>query len=283
MPELPEVQTVTDQLNRKIIGKKITRFWSDWRKQIFPSFVVFARNIKGAKVLGARRFGKHIVIDLDNKYSIMAHFKMTGHFLVKDSLNRKSSAFIKDSKNQYIHHVITFTDGTTLEFSDMRKFGWLRVVKTAEVETFESISVLGIDALSSKLTIKYFQELFLRKRERSIGTVLLEQTLVAGIGNIYRSEVLFLAGILPTRLVKNLKPDKWNKLLSVIKTILRKAVKMRGTSDSDFRDTDGLEGGFQRILYVYARDGKACKKCGTIILRKKIGQRSVFYCIKCQK
>lgn len=283
MPELPEVQTVVEQLKRKIVGKKIARFASDWRKQIFPSYAVFARNVKGAKVIGARRFGKHIVIDLDNGHSIVSHFKMTGHFLVKNSSNRESSAFIDDPKNKYIHHIITFSDETTLEFSDMRKFGWMRAVKTSQTEAFPSIATLGIDALSPKLTVKHFQELLLRKKERPISIVLLEQDIISGIGNIYRSEALFLAGIIPTRLIKNIKQEEWKKLLTSIKTILRKSVKMRGTSDSDFRDTDGLTGGFQRVLNVYARAGEPCRKCGTIILRKKLGQRSVFYCLRCQK
>lgn len=283
MPELPEVQTVVNQLNRKIIGKKIMRFASDWRKQVFPSYAVFARNLKNAKVIGVRRFGKHIVIDLDNGYSIVSHFKMTGHFLAKDERNRQSRAFTEDSRNKYIHHIVTFFDGATLEFSDMRKFGWMRAVKTAEAEALPSIATLGIDALSPKLNIKHFQELLSRKKERPIGVVLLEQNLIAGVGNIYRSEALFLAGILPTRLIKNIKPIEWKKLLTSIKTILRKSVKMRGTSDSDFRDTDGLAGGFQRVLNVYARGGESCRKCGTIILRKKLGQRSIFYCVKCQR
>ena len=283
MPELPEVETVVNQLKRKIVDKKIARVWSDWRKQIFPSYATFARNVKGAKVVGLRRFGKHSVMDLDNGYSIVTHLKMTGHFLVKDASNRQSKAFAKDPKNQFIHHIITFSDGTTLEFSDMRKFGWLRVMKTTEVELLPSIASLGIDALSPKLTTKLFQKLFSHRQQRPIGVVLLEQNLIAGIGNIYRSETLFFAGILPTRLIKNIKPDEWKKLLSAIKTVLRKSIKMRGTSDSDFRDTDGLEGGFQRVLYVYARAGEVCRKCGTIIIRKKLGQRSVFYCAKCQK
>jgi formamidopyrimidine-DNA glycosylase len=283
MPELPEVQTVVSQLRRKIVGKRIARFGSDWRKQIFPSYAAFAKGIKRARVLGLRRFGKHIVMDLGNGYSIVAHFKMTGHFLVKDASNRQSKAFTEDSRNKYVHHIITFSDGATLEFSDMRKFGWWRAVKTTEVELLPSIASLGIDALSSKLTTKLFQGLLSRKKECPIGTVLLEQNIIAGIGNIYRSEALFLAGILPMRLIKTLTLAEWKKLLLSIKTVLRKSVKMRGTSDSDFRDTDGLVGGFQRVLCVYARAGEPCRKCGTIIMRKKLGQRSVFYCAKCQK
>lgn len=283
MPELPEVQTVVTQLDRKIVGKTIVKFWSDWKKKILPSYAVFAKTAKGAKVRAVRRLGKHIVIDLRNGHSIVAHFKMTGHFLVKDRRNRKAKAFTQDPINGYIHHIFAFSDGTTLEFSDMRKFGWLRAVKTSAVETLPSIASLGIDALSPQLTEERFQALFSKKQEHRIGTALLEQNLIAGIGNIYRSEALFLAGILPTRRIGTLAAAEWKKLCIAVRKVLRKAVKLRGTSDGDFRDTDGLQGGFQRTLHVYARTGEPCKKCGTMILRKKIAERSVFYCPQCQK
>lgn len=282
MPELPEVQTVVTQLGEKIVGKKIVSVWSDWKRKIFPSYPVFAKRIQNSVILGVRRFGKHIVMDLNNGFSVVAHLKMTGHFLVKNQDNRNAEAF-SDPKNGYIHHVLTFSDGTTLEFSDMRKFGWLWVVATKEVEKLPSIATLGIDALSPKFTESYLRTLLERKKHRSIGTMLLEQYLIAGIGNIYRSEALFLAGVLPTRLIKTLKKSEWYKLVPAIKKVLRQAIQRRGTTDGDFRDTDGLSGSFQDALYVYARTNKPCKKCGTIILRAKMGQRSVFYCSYCQK
>ena len=283
MPELPEVQTVVTQLGEKIIGKKITLVWSDWQKKIFPSYSEFLRHAKNASIVGVRRFGKHIVIDLDNDHSIVAHLKMTGHFLVKNDQNREKPAFTEDPINGYIHHIFTFADGTTLEFSDMRKFGWLHILETEAVEKLPSIATLGIDALSPKLTGQYFHELLVGKKTRPIGVVLLEQGLIAGIGNIYRSEALFLAGIVPTRRIDTLTSGEWQKILPAIKKVLSKAVRLRGTSDGDFRDTDGLQGSFQETLYVYGRTGEPCKKCGTIIVRQKIGQRSVFYCPQCQK
>jgi formamidopyrimidine-DNA glycosylase len=152
-----------------------------------------------------------------------------------------------------------------------------------EVEKLPSIATLGIDALSPQLTRKRFYELLHTKKTRPIGVVLLEQDLIAGIGNIYRSEALFLAGIVPTRPIGTLTPSEWQKILPAIKQVLEKAVHLRGTSDGDFRDTDGLQGSFQETLYVYGRTGEPCKKCGTIIVRQKIGQRSVFYCPRCQK
>ena len=283
MPELPEVQTVVSQLERKVTGKKVTGFWSDWKKKVLDSYLVFVKKVTGATLLGARRFGKHIVIDLDNGFSIVIHLKMTGHLLYKNKANRLAEAFIKDPMNGFIHHRLTFSDGSTLEFSDMRKFGWLRAVRTTEVEDLPSIRALGIDALSRELSAKRFEKLLSPKKNQTIAAVLLEQGLVAGVGNIYRSEALFLSGVLPTRLVREMKKSEWGKLLSSLKTVLRRAVKLRGMSDGDFRDTDGLPGRFQRTLFVYRRTGLPCKTCDTIIERKKIGQRSVFFCPRCQK
>lgn len=282
MPELPEVQTVVSQLDQKISGKKVVSVWSDWQKKILTPYKEFVKNIVSATVLGTRRLGKHIVIDFDNEQSIVAHLKMTGHFLVKNKHNRQARAFTEDRINGYIHHIFTFSDGTTLEFSDMRKFGWLRLVKTNEVEKLESIATLGIDALSPWLNQQRFEELLSVRAHRSVGETLLEQNLMAGIGNIYRSEALFLAGILPMRRIATLTVNEKQKLLLAIKKVLRQAVRLRGTSDGDFRDTDGLEGRFQKTLHVYGRTGEPCKKCGTIIERKKLGSRSVFFCPNCQ-
>ena len=282
MPELPEVQTVVNQLNEKVTGKTIERFWSDWEKKVLTPLPAFKKRTKGASILGVRRYGKHIVIDLDNGHAIIAHLKMTGHFLYKTAENREDSSF-QDPVNGYIHHILTFTDGSTLEFSDMRKFGWLRLAESGEVETLSSILSLGIDALSPKLTGNLLKGLLLARGSRPIGPVLLEQNLIAGIGNIYRSEALFLAGILPDRKISDIKAKEWPRLLPAIKTVLRRAVKLHGTTDGDFRDLDGNPGRFQRTLYVYRRTGEPCKRCGTIIERKKMAQRSVFFCPCCQK
>ncbi len=282
MPELPEVQTVVSQLEQKLKGKKIKAVWSDWQKRILPSLSILRKHTDGASILNTRRFGKHIVIDLDNHYSLVVHLKMTGHLLVKNNTNRNSKAFMEDKVNGYIHHILTFTDGTTLEFSDMRKFGWIQLLYTNEIENLESIQSLGVDALSKELTNDFFQKILERRKKKTIGEVLLEQNIIAGIGNIYRSEALFLACVLPMRRIETLSSEEKKRILFSVKKVLRRALKLGGMSDGDFRDTDGLEGRFERTRYVYGRNGELCKKCDTIIMRKKLGQRSVFFCSNCQ-
>ncbi len=283
MPELPEVQTVVSQLAKKVVGKTLADFKSTWPKKVLTPYAPFRKTVKGAKIVGTRRIGKHILIDLNNEHTIVIHLKMTGHLLYKDKQNKNARVFTEDPMNGFIHHVFTFNDESTLEFSDMRKFAWLRLLKTAEVESVSSIAGLGIDALSSKLTTAKFYALLSARRARPVGSVLLEQNIIAGVGNIYRSEALFRSGILPTRIIGDIRETEWQKLLPAIKGVLREAVRLRGTTDGDFRDTDGMGGAFQRKLYVYGRTGKPCKVCGTIILRQKLGSRSIFFCSVCQK
>lgn len=281
MPELPEVQTVVTQLGRKITGKVIASFWTDWEKKVLEPLPKLRKIVKGAKVLGTRRFGKTIVIDLDNASSLVIHLKMTGHLLYKDQENETAKEW-QDPTNQFIHHRFTFADGSRVDFSDMRKFGWVDICRTDEVERHRHIEKLGVDALSKEFTAEVLRNFCLRSPKKMIGVLLLEQEKVAGIGNIYRSEALFRAGILPWRPAGKLKPLEVKLLHKKIREVLREAVKLRGTTDGDFRDTAGKRGGFQRRLFVYGQGGKSCQRCGTIIVRKKLGGRSVFACQSCQ-
>ncbi len=282
MPELPEVQTVTSQLAKKITGKRIVGFWSDWEKQVKPGLKKLSKLAVGGTVLGARRIGKHIVIDLDNDSSLVIHLKMSGHLLYKDAVNKDAKEW-KDPMNRFIHHRIDFTDGPWVDFSDLRKFGWIDCVATSEVETMKSIALLGCDALSGECNLDFFEALFKKNARKKVATLLLEQDKIAGIGNIYRSEMLYRAGIRPRRIVAKITRPERVRLLQSMKDVLREAVRLRGTTDGDFRDTSGKPGGFQKTLYVYGREGLPCKRCDTIVVRKKLGQRSIFYCPTCQK
>ncbi len=281
MPELPEVQTVVTQIGKKITGKTMAGFWTDWDKKVLEPVSKVKKLVKGTTVLGTRRFGKTIVIDLDNAYSIVIHLKMTGHLLYKDEANQGAKEW-QDPTNQYIHHRFDFEDGSHVDFSDMRKFGWVDICETAEILNHRHIEKLGVDALSRDFGPEILGEYCARTPKKSIGMLLLEQEKIAGIGNIYRSEALYRAGILPHRHAGTLTPREIRVLHEKIQEVLREAVRLRGTTDGDFRDTAGKRGSFQKRLYVYGRTGLPCKKCGTIIERKKIGSRSVFFCSRCQ-
>ncbi|EKE20853.1 MAG: hypothetical protein ACD_7C00460G0004 [uncultured bacterium] len=179
-----------------------------------------------------------------------------------------------------------------MEFSDLRKFGKIVLVETDKVGELPEIKKLGIDAMDKKFTLEKFKDILNKKKKSKIGIILMDQYSIAGIGNIYRSEILFEAGVNPERKVDELTNAEIKLIFGHIKEILKKAIKMRGTSDSDYRDTMGKPGSFQKVLKVYNREGERClsrqalaknKKCDNIVERIQLGQRSVFICKKCQK
>src|SRR3989338_8415281 len=294
MPELPEVETIISDLNKKIKGDMIADFWSDWPKAIKgKSLEAFRKEIKGRKILGARRLGKNIFVDLSGRKTIYIHLKMTGHLLIKSKIkNQKSKLrndYFSDRVNQYVHHIWKLITNNkqlttkTLEFSDLRKFGKIVLVDADKLKELKEIKKLGVDAIDKEFTFDKFNGILEKRKNKMIRDILMDQNLIAGIGNIYMSEILFDAGILPSRDAEKINTSERKKLYNSIKKILKKAVKLRGTSDSDYRDTSGAPGNFQKVLRVYRREKQKCKKCGTIIKRIKIGQRSAFFCPRCQK
>ncbi|HEX7586160.1 MAG TPA: bifunctional DNA-formamidopyrimidine glycosylase/DNA-(apurinic or apyrimidinic site) lyase [Patescibacteria group bacterium] len=291
MPELPEVQTIISDLNKKIVGDTITDFWSDWPKTIKgKSLAVFKKEIIGRKILEARRIGKNIFLDLSGGKTLYIHLKMTGHLLVKSRaisnfqfpISKQKNYFL-DRVNQYIHHIWYLGKNKTMEFSDVRKFAKIVLDDTEKIKELPEIKKLGVDALDRKFTLEKFEEILENNKNKPVGIILMEQEKISGIGNIYRSEILFEAGILPGRSIKNIKELEIKKLYAAIQKILKKAIKLRGTSDSDYRDTAGAPGSFQKALKVYRKGKEKCQKCATLIIRGKMGQRSVFFCPVCQK
>jgi len=288
VPELPEVQTVVNDLNEKIVGYCIADFWSDWPKAIKNKKLAdFQKEIKNRKILEARRIGKNIFIGLSGGKTLYIHLKMTGHLLIKSQIqNLKSNNFFNDKVNQYIHHIWKLRKNKSeidLEFSDVRKFAKIVLDDTEKISALSEIKKLGVDAMSPEFTFAKFSDILSKRKGKTIGSVLMNQELIAGIGNIYRSEILYLANVLPQIKVASLSPQEYKKIYQAISVVLKKAIKMRGTSDSDYRDTSGAPGNFQKVLKVYRKAGEKCPKCGTIIKKSTLEQRSVFYCPKCQK
>jgi len=301
MPELPEVETVVRDLNKKIKDYKIIDFWSEWEKSIKGiGLAQFKKEIIGRKIIGARRIGKNIFIDLSGGKTLYIHLKMTGHLLIKSakckvkSEKEQEESYFDDKVNQYIRHSWTLKKGKDelkMDFSDLRKFGKIVLLDTQKIEELPEIKKLGIDAMSREFNLKKSKEIIEKKPKSIIGLLLMDQNLIAGIGNIYRSEILFAAGINPKRKVESLSEAEIKRIFDNTKKILKLAIKMRGTSDSDYRDTSGKPGNFQKVLKVYGRTGEKClgngltknKKCDSIVKRIKLGQRSVFWCERCQK
>lgn len=298
MPELPEVQTIVSDLKIKIIGRKIIDFWSDTPKLIkSSSFDVFRRKIKGFIIDDIKRIGKNILFYLkrNNKegssFVLLAHQKMTGHFMVGkwDVIKIGGKSFVKnkirgdfdDPRNQYVRAIFYLDDGKMLALSDLRKFAKIFLGKKDEVENLKEIKYLGVDALLPSFSLEYFKKL-LKKTSRPIKSILLDQKFVSGVGNIYADESLFLSKISPFLKGNKLSSVQIERLVNAIKKILKKAIKMRGTSIIDFRDADGKRGLYDKARLVYGREGMCCRVCDGTIERKKIGQRSSYFCRNCQ-
>jgi formamidopyrimidine-DNA glycosylase len=302
MPELPEVQTVTSDLNKKVKGLEILDVWTDWQKLLKRSkggFEGFKKSVKGEKIKNVRRIGKNIVFDLSDDKIMLIHLKMTGHVLVGDwKLNKgkwipTKEGILNEKVNGYIHVVFTLSGNKLMALSDMRKFAKVLVANKNDFEELEDIKNIGPDPLLPSFTVSKFIEI-MRKKRGPIKKVLMDQDVVSGIGNIYASDILFLARVHPLAKTENLNNDELKKIFSSIRKILEKAVKLRGTSVSDYRDTAGKKGGYGDVRLVYGREGEKCprlrqgfggqaNKCDGTIKRIKIGARSAHFCPACQR
>lgn len=290
MPELPEVETVARELNKKVSQKTIQKIQSDHPKMIKGlSLESLKRQIYKKKILKVLRRGKNLLLELENQRTIWVHLKMTGHFIYLPSKNtlKKEKAIQQDRFNTYIHFIFYLTDGSQMLLSDLRKFARIRLLKGKAEEIIKNPPRFGMDKLGTEPLSREFtpQELrkILQKKKKAIKPALMDQESIAGIGNIYASEILFIAGVNPLKKSNALSAKEVKKIHIAIKKVLLKAIKLKGTSTSDFRNTNGKKGGFGSELKVYGKTGKKCPKCGKLIFRIKQAQRSTFYCATCQK
>ena len=276
-------------LRQTVLKRTVVDVWTDAPKLIKKpkSFQEFKKGLIGRKIKGIQRRGKIILIELDGSKTLLMHPKLTGHFLI-GKWKKKAGDWkpikkgpLEDPMNRFIHLIFWLDNGLMLAFSDLRKFGRIELWDIEQLPGAQMIQELGIDALD--LTFEKFKEIIGKAKKKKIKQVLMDQKLIAGIGNIYSDEILFQAGVHPFRSADSLKRDELKKIHKAIGSILKKAIKLAGSSVSDFRRTSGDKGKFQTIVKVYRREGQKCPKCGTIIERKKIGGRSAHFCPKCQK
>ncbi len=300
MPELPEVETTVNGLNKTIKGLGIKDVWTEYKSAFHKGkenikdprfFTLFRKNVIGAKVLRSERKGKNILIRLSNKKTILIHMKMTGHLLYgkfrkqgagKGEWVPDQTGPLNDPFNRFLRLVFVFSNGKHLAFSDMRKFATVTFIDTSNPNEDEELSHLGTDAL--QITASEFHSL-LGKDKRPIKQMLLDQTKIAGIGNIYSDEMLWQAGIHPRSNPSRLKQANIRKLFSEMKKVLKKGIDFGGDSMSDYRNVYGERGKFQEKHNVYRRKDLPCKKknCSGIIKREVIGGRSGHFCPVHQK
>ncbi|HPS28251.1 MAG TPA: bifunctional DNA-formamidopyrimidine glycosylase/DNA-(apurinic or apyrimidinic site) lyase [Candidatus Paceibacterota bacterium] len=301
MPELPEVYTIVKYLQKNIKGEVFKSAWTDTPK-IFgnkDNFQKLSSKIKGQKIQSVSRVGKNILFNVSDGLTLLAHQKMSGHFLVghwqqkkqmsiktwipdESELNERVKTALTDSSNRFIHVVFEFQSGKMLALSDMRKFARIELVETKNIYDSSRLSNLGPDWWDKPLTAK---ALFtkLQTSKKYLKPFLLDQATAAGLGNIYADEALFRAGLSPLRRTTSLSLKDSAHLIAAIKKTLALAIKSGGTSFSDYRQANGEKGTYQNHLKVYGRKGEKCLRCQTELKSIKIGQRSAVYCPHCQK
>lgn len=271
MPELPEVQTIVDDLNQTVINKKIIHC-VDYRPSVIQGDLeTFKKKMKGRIILGIKRLGKYIVFDLSGTLFLVVHLRMTGKFIV--------SAVESD---RHLHDRVLFIleNGKKLIYNDVRCFGTLELLES--LDEHKGIRTLGWSPWSEAFTV----ENFLKKtkgKNCSIKAILLDQSIIAGLGNIYAAEILFDARLDPTKIASRINRPIAERIIFSTKKILEKALKCNGTSISDYRRVDDKQGEFQNFLKVYGKTGEACPNCSGKIVKIIQNQRSTFLCPVCQK
>lgn len=279
MPELPEVETIRRGLQKHLVSHKI----KDVEIRLAKQFHGDKNKIIGAKVVAARRFGKGLVIDLDNDFSIAIHVKMTGQLLYRNKGWRDWGApvIVDDLPDKYTHVIFNLDNDAVLYYRDVRQFGWVEALPTADISRHRFFRALGKEPLKD-LTLLDFTEL-VKKAKMPIKQLLMEQSKIAGIGNIYANDSLYLAQIHPRRPASSLSKQEIKNLFMAIETVLKKGIETGGASERDYINVLGGKGEYQKFFQVYGKDGKKCARCGSLIERIKLGGRGTFFCPACQR
>ena len=290
MPELPEVETTVRDLRKKILGREVKDVWTDFQKMLKKpkNFKDFQKGIKGRKIENIRRRGKNILIDLSRNKTLLIHQKLTGHLLVGRWQKEEGEweaitpgPLVEDPINRFLHLIFFLDNKIMLALSDLRKFAKAELWNSEKLSQSEEMKSLGPEPLDKNFTFEKFKECFKGKKGK-IKQVLMDQTVVAGIGNIYSDETLWRAKIHPFKDVSKLTEEELKKIYQAMKKIIGKAIEVKGESISNFRRISGEKGGFDPLRKVYRREGEKCTRCGTIIKRIKLAGRSAHFCPNCQ-
>lgn len=302
MPELPEVTTIVGELNRWVRGKTIREVEVRSPKLVRPLTVAqFRLRVKGKTFLGFERRAKYILARLGSHRGrrkaasgirtpasgfLLWHMGMTGHPLHRnpeqETRNKKLAGAMRDPMNQHVRLTFHFTDGTRLEYTDIRLFGLVEYVRPEELEKHLRLEKLGPDALH---ITKRPAELcsLLRSRKKALKVALMDQTVISGVGNIYADEALWTARLHPLLPTQALTERQCRTLAQAIGTVLRTAIRARGTSIDDYRRLFGNKGRYADLRKAYQRTGLPCPRCGTLIRRLVVGGRGTHVCPRCQR
>ena len=306
MPELPEVETVRRGLHKLIIGRTIKSVVHDAPKSFPNATADVERFLIHALVTDVRRRAKVLLIDLSTNHTLVIHLKMTGQLVFikfKDGraplLNpvygaragvseerfgagHPNDSLIGDLPDRSTRVTLEFTDGSALFFNDQRKFGWMKLLPTLEVPNIDFMKKVGPEPLEDDFTPAAFASRFTRRPNTSIKAALLDQTVVAGVGNIYADESLWGAKIHPKRLVATITPHEFHQLYGELRSVMNLAIEKGGSTDKNYVNAEGKRGSYMDFARVFRREGQACPRCGAIIIKTKVAGRGTHICPSCQ-
>ncbi|MFA6552726.1 MAG: bifunctional DNA-formamidopyrimidine glycosylase/DNA-(apurinic or apyrimidinic site) lyase [Candidatus Paceibacterota bacterium] len=308
MPELPEVQTTANILNNLLPGLVISDIWTSYNSKFHTGkeniknplyFSKFKKAVIGKKIVSVGRRGKNVLINLSSNITILVHMKMTGHLLYgtykrtnnqqlttnnKEAWEAVEPEELKDPFNRFIRLVFTLSNGKHLAFSDMRKFAKVFYFPTKEMEFISDFKDMGPEPLLKNFGFEIFKKRLSKKPNGKIKQVLMDQTVISGIGNIYSDEILFESGVHPKSKVSAIPDKKLREIFNFTKSILKKGISLGGDSMSDYRNPYGKKGNFQNNHKAYRRTGGLCpqKECGGKIERLRVGGRNAHFCPKHQ-
>ena len=287
MPELPEVEVIKKSLESKIKNLTIKRVFINNNKLRYKIDDKEFSKIKGLKITSIKRRSKYLLLNLGKKLTILAHLGMTGKFFIYNKNRKHKTSFyytLKKNDSKHDHLTLYLSKGFKLIYNDIRKFGFVKIFKSREVYECKHLKFLGPEPLTKYFNTSYIKNYFLNKKTK-IKSLMMDQKFIAGLGNIYCNEILFLCKISPNRIVKKINKYEVRSIVKFTKKILQKSISQGGSSIKNFLSTDGQNGNFQQKFNVYNREKGRCKtkKCLSMIKKIYSSGRSSFFCPSCQK
>jgi formamidopyrimidine-DNA glycosylase len=287
VPELPEVETVRRGLSELIIGKVVANALHDTPKSFPNTDIDVAQFLVGASVTAIRRRAKVLMIDLSSNYSLVVHLKMTGQLVYVSKDTRFGAGHPNDSlvntlPDKSTRVTIEYTDGSQLFFNDQRKFGWVRLMPTIEIPELPFMKKVGPEPLELDFTATQFADRFKRRGRTNIKAAILDQSVVAGVGNIYADESLWGAKIHPRRLVETITSAEFKKLYTELREVMNLSIEKGGSSNRNYVNAEGKRGSYMDFARVFRREGLPCPRCGTTIEKMRVAGRGTHICPHCQ-
>lgn len=288
MPELPEVETIRAGLATLLPGRIVKDVSYDWDKSFPNAPADVAKFLVGARIEKVRRRAKVLIIELNSKWVLIVHLKMTGQLVFVGKNQRFGAGHPTDTLVDKLpvkstRVTIDFTDGSKLYFNDQRKFGWMRLLPVIEIPEIDFFKKVGPEPLDSDFTADMFINRLARRQNSNIKSVLLDQTVIAGVGNIYADESLWGAKIHPTALVKDISRTKLVALYNSVREVLAMGIAKGGSTDKNYVDAQGNKGSYLSFANVFRQQGEPCPRCGTPIEKVKVAGRGTHVCPNCQK